>query len=284
VTAGIITDHIHKLMYTKYDYPTWRQYHAKATVKNQDSRSVVPHIRSGYELRLHEVSKDPGLASFWIFESGIYDKPRCEDLAKEIRKHFTKSQLHQDFEKVEISVDVGFRFASPHVTIWINAINPKPSFKFKHNLTKLTDLSSMSDHDSVGLGATGMLLNAIRERDEKIAAEETRKRAEEEAELARQKALEEQVRLENEKNLQEWEHVKKFVDEIGDFEVKVPSEEGDGNFTYMPIRQVIDFENDLTVNFGYHMNLNMNRHNRDEAKKIIIDWAVSYGAREPQSV
>jgi hypothetical protein len=78
--------------------------------------------------------------------------------------------------------------------------------------------------------------------------------------------------------------------EIGDFEVKVPSEEGDGNFTYMPIRQVIDFENDLTVNFGYHMNfdcdgstsLNMNRHNRDEAKNIIIDWAVSYGAREPQ--
>jgi len=144
---------------------------------------------------------------------------------------------------------------------------------------------------------------AARERDEKIAAEEARKRAEEEAELARQKALEEQVRLENEKNLQEWERVKNFVDEIGDFEVKALTEGGDTLYTYMPIREVISFEYTedrispifpfiYWVNFGYHMNfdcddstsLNMNQHGYDEVIKIIIDWAVRYGAREPEKV
>lgn len=162
-----------------------------------------------------------------------------------------------------------------------------------------------------------LLRTAIRERDEKIAAEEARKRAEEEAEEARLTAEEERVRLENEQNFQDWEHVKKFVDEIGDFEVKVPSKEGDGNFTYMPIRQVICFEwthggsdpnlgdpppptvcrwrpgmeLEYWVSFGYHMNfdcddstsLNINRHGYNEAIKIIIDWAVHYGAREPEA-
>jgi hypothetical protein len=28
----------------------------------------------------------------------------------------------------------------------------------------------------------------------------------------------------------------------------------------------------------------MNRHGYDEAIKIIIDWAVQYGAREPEKV
>lgn len=140
--------------------------------------------------------------------------------------------------------------------------------------------------------ATQMLLNAIRERDEKIAAEEARKKAEEEKELALKKAEEERVRLENEKNLQEYELVKKFVDEIGDFEVKVPSEEGDGTFTYMPIREVIDFEDDLSVKFNYYMNFDcddstsfsLKKHGYEEAKKIIIDWAVHYGARKPELV
>jgi hypothetical protein len=168
------------------------------------------------------------------------------------------------------------------------------------------------DLNTEDLTPVNLLRYAIRERDEKIAAEEARKRTEEEAELARkrteeeaelarQKALEEQVRLENEKNFQEWERVKKFVDEIGDFEVKAMQE--DGSYSYMPIRQVISFEctEDRVspiypmiywVNFGYHMNfdcddstsLNVNRHGYDKAKKLIIDWAVSYGAREPEKV
>lgn len=300
--AKFIADHIEENMYTKYDFHTFSGYLEKATIHNQENQEW-------FELRLHDASKDPGLHSFWIFESGIYDKPRCEDLAKEIRKHLAKSQLHQDFEKVETSVGVypneDAPDSTPYITIYINATLPKPSFKFKYNLTNLKDLSSFENFDRDVDGqrledAAQMLRYAIRERDEKIAAEEAHKRAEEEAELARQKALEEQVRLENEKNLQEWERVKKFVDEIGDFEVKVPLE-GDDGFIYMPIRQVISFEYTedrispiypfiYWVNFGYHMNfdcddstlLNINQHGYDEAKKIIIDWAVSYGAKEPE--
>lgn len=146
-----------------------------------------------------------------------------------------------------------------------------------------------------------VLTKAIRERDEKIAAEEARKRAEEEKELARKKAEEERIRLENEKNFQEFELIKKFVDEIGDFEVKVPSNEGDGTFTYMSIRQVISFEtcsghgmtDSYLVNFGYHMSFNCDNSTSLiikykgyeglwQTKKIIVDWAVQYGAREPE--
>jgi hypothetical protein len=283
VTAGIITDHIHKMMYTKYDYPTWREYFAKATVNNKDSRSKVPHIRSGYELRLHDATKDPGLDSFWIFESSIYDKPRCEDLAKEIRKHLAKSQLHQDFEKVETSVDVrpseSEKECSPHVTIWIDAIKPKPSFKFKHNLTKLTDLSSMSDYDSVRLGATGMLLNAIRERDEKIAAKEARKRAEQEAEIARIKAI-------KDANRKNYEEFKNFVNEIGDFELNEGHCTSFGDGGWKPLRDfAFTWNNDDNcsylrcdgIEFSFYHESDLHWH-----KNEVVRWAVENGVRAPQ--
>jgi len=193
------------------------------------------------------------------------------------------------------------------------------------HLVKNFEWGRSFDLNPEALTPVNLLRHAMRERDEKIAAEEARKRSEEEAELAelarqkaieearkrseeeaelaRQKAIEEQVRLENEKNLQEWERVKKFVDEIGDFEVKALTEGGDTLYTYMPIREVISFEYTedrispifpfiYWVNFGYHMNfdcddstsLNMNQHGYDEVIKIIIDWAVRYGAREPEKV
>ena len=131
-----------------------------------------------------------------------------------------------------------------------------------------------------------ILLNAIRERDEKIAAEEARKKAEEE-----------RVRLEEEKSLQEFELVKKFVDEVGDFEVKVPDNENLGSPEYLPIRQVISFETSrdagdgYLVWFNYYMNFDcddsvsfsVKKHGYEEAKKIIIDWAVNYGARKPET-
>jgi hypothetical protein len=162
------------------------------------------------------------------------------------------------------------------------------------HLVKNFEWGRSFDLNPEALTPVSLLRQAIRERDEKIAAEEARKRAEEEAELARQKALEEQVRLENEKNLQEWERVKKFVDEIGDFEVKVPSPtvenpSYDDNFTYMPIRQAVSFG--LCSSNGYYMELRA--QNRDGYKFVqvyegsnacdeIIEWAVIYGAREPQ--
>lgn len=297
VTGEFITNHIEEIMYTKYNHETWSEYVEKATL-------------SGYELRLQDAGKNPGLESHWIF-TGVYDKSHCEALAKEIRKYLANSQLHQDFEKVKIVVTANpceengqEPDSTPYISIYINASVPKPSFKFKHNLTNLKDLSSFENFDrdsflqKVEPSPTEMLLNAIRERDKKIAAEEARKKAEEEKELARQKAEEERIRLENEKNLQEFELIKQFVNEIGDFEVKVPSE--DGTFTYVPIRQVISFETcssvdgmtaNYLVNFGYHMiplRLSFTIRNGYEGlwqtKKIIIDWAVQYGVREPKKV
>lgn len=67
----------------------------------------------------------------------------------EIRKRLAKSQLHQDFEKVEINVvshpnelddgdDVDTEYES-HISIFINVIKPKSSLK---------DLSSFENFDS----------------------------------------------------------------------------------------------------------------------------------------
>jgi hypothetical protein len=129
------------------------------------------------------------------------------------------------------------------------------------------------------LDPSNLLRRAIRKRDEKIAAEEARKRAEREAEIARIKAI-------KDANRKNYEEFKNFVNEIGDFELNEGHCTSFGDGGWKPLR---DFAFTWTDGdncsyrrcdgreFSFYHEADLDWH-----KNEVVRWAVENGAREPQ--
>jgi hypothetical protein len=125
---------------------------------------------------------------------------------------------------------------------------------------------------------TQMLRHAIRERDEKIAAKEARKRAEEEAEIARIKAIEDA----NRKNYEEF---KNFVNEIGDFELNEGHCTSFGDGGWKPLRDfAFTWNNDDKCSYRRCDGREFSFHasDLDWHKNEVVRWAVENGVRAPQ--